>query len=585
MGSWGFASVRAGILVASFLTPALVAAPALAQATCSPSLDRTVTTTGTLPATTIVSVTTDLDAGAQLNFVVTFTAGAPGSFLDVVVDASPGDAQNGTQVVVNDHPGPGNGSFTAGADGSYTFNYVAGTNSIETVGNVAVTCSGGGGGGVGGGSTELSAIDAANEAMEAGHSAARPSTAPGALPVAAGTSDARVDALTREIAEKEREIEEAELRLVGIEFARATMLLGNRSVPGEEVRASMEFNNLRAEAKVQESSISAARSLIDKYRAEIERLRNGGVQAAPTEPELTLDEGEGILYFPRPRDPVSAAFRAITDASGGGRANSSLELQLEQYVLWARFNASVSAGTADRSGIGAGAQAGVVVAIDPRLDVGAFLMGYGSTQKADAVDGTLDSVTLGAGVYMTYDLTDNVTTGLTLSAERGFHDSTVGDVTGSFTRDTVRLEGSLSGDYLVGDVVVAPSAGFEWLYSSRSSYEDSAAMVHPVITSNEFVGTLGIEVRRSFIQDFADSLIVVTPRAGLALSGHAGREATLDLGGGVTVDQSNVYLAASTGLAVDFGDGLNADFGLALGGIGDSVQSLSATASLRAPLN
>ncbi len=63
--------------------------------------------------------------------------------------------------------------------------------------------------------------------------------------------------------------------------------------------------------------------------------------------------------------------------------------------------------------------------------------------------------------------------------------------------------------------------------------------------------------------------------------GHAGREATLDLGGGVTIDQSNVYLAASNGLAVDFGDGLNADFGLALGGIGDSVQSLSATASLR----
>ncbi|MBK8083748.1 MAG: autotransporter domain-containing protein [Devosia sp.] len=260
-------------------------------------------------------------------------------------------------------------------------------------------------------------------------------------------------------------------------------------------------------------------------------------------------------------------------------------MQLGQYVLWTRLNATLSSGTAERSGIGAGAQAGIVVELDPRLDVGGFVMGYASRQEAASVDGSLDSASLGAGLYTTYDLTDNVTAGLTLSGERGFHDSSVAGVTGSFTRDMLRLEGSLSGDYQVGEVTVTPRAGFEWLYSSRSSYVDSSSLVHPTITSNELIGTLGIEVRQSFVQEFGNDLLLVTPRAGLAVNGHAGRDETLDLGGGVTVEQSNLYLTASTGLAVELGDGMTADFGLSVGGIGDSLQSLSATASLRAPLN
>jgi len=373
-----------------------------------------------------------------------------------------------------------------------------------------------------------------------------------------------------------------------VDAALAAMnLVGFNNVTEEQRQALSKLERQAAFAlevkKDTELDISQARYMLQKLGVEIaDQVSDGEGEA---QDDLVLDEGEGLLYFPQPRDPVSAAFRAITDASGGGRASSSLEVQLDRYVLWARFNASLTSGTADRSGIGAGAQAGVVVEVDPRLDVGGFVMGYASRQETGAVDGTLDSASLGGGLYVTYDFTDTVTAGLTLSGERGFHDSSVAGVTGSFTRDMLRLEGDLSGDYQVGDVTVTPRAGFEWLYSSRSSYVDSSSLVHPTITANELIGTLGIEIRQSFVQEFGNDLLLVTPRGGLAVNGHAGRDETLDLGGGVTVEQSALYLTASTGIAVELGDGMTADFGLSLSGIGDSLQSVSATASLRAPLN
>ena len=146
MDFWGHGSVRAGVVVLSVLTSALMATPALAQACpVAGSLDRSgITDSNPAPDTTIVSVTTDLEGGTQIDFTVVLSAGD--GFLDIHVDASPGGAQNGLVLETN-APGPGSGSFTPLTTGSYTFNYVVMMGSVETTGSVTATCGGGGGGG------------------------------------------------------------------------------------------------------------------------------------------------------------------------------------------------------------------------------------------------------------------------------------------------------------------------------------------------------------------------------------------------------------------------------------------------------
>ncbi len=543
------------------------------------SLNRSLSAgTGSSTGSDSASMTITLQAGDRVTFSYSTASGGGG--IRIEVTNSPGGVDNGTLFL-----GSGSGSldFTATVSGSFTIQYRIDGSGPYVV-NFAASCISASTSPTTPAGDEGGITDANDRALDKGRLGSSPKNLPGTSGV---DNSEKIQELKRKLQELEEEeknlsesIKEDESRRQGLSGGYVSSLL-QFFIPFDTLEKAVE--DLRA----RRAKNFAERILV---RARIEEL--GGDPDVPAEPEdftpddpEDLGDGDEILYFPRSAGPSGlnnvSAYNAITAASDGVQARFVREGEL--LHLWSRVGFSAIDGSLGRTGLAGNVQVGVVKAISPHVDLGGFVSGFSGSVNSSSLNSSTGTLGLGVGAYVKFALDENLDGGVSAFYERSNSNINIGGVTGSYARDLVSMDASLSGQYEVGVVDIAPSANLNWTYSNRNAYTNSASVAVPASINNQISADASVVISRTFLV-LEGKLHSITPRIGSTVTFNAVGLDTINLSGGNSIVQSRLTGALDAGVDMDFVGGGAVNLNLGVSGIGGSTRSYSASIGLNFPI-
>lgn len=344
-----------------------------------------------------------------------------------------------------------------------------------------------------------------------------------------------------------------------------------------EANPDTQLSDLRESRDAELNAIAVLRFEIDEKKRDLTRLgfddqRPGdNRQAGSANQQATgnfgeFGDGDISLYAPI-NSPVSAAFDAIATLDGTIEANA--QRRVGMLDLWSKLQASVVQGPGGFNGITASGQAGLVSQVAPGLDVGAFLSGFGGRVDTTVTSSAITSAGAGLGAYLKYAFTPHLMGGVSVAMERSTNLINTGGDTGTFLRDLLTLDASLSGQHHLAEFTFSPNVNLNVSHSNRHAYTDSNSDFIAAEVSTNADLSAGMNIGRTFFS--VENLFAITPR----------------IGGGINADLTGGGISgfALAGIAFDLDGGATMDLSANVTGIGDSASAVNVSASLRAPLN
>ena len=463
-------------------------------------------------------------------------------------------------------------------------------------GTITASCISGSAGSSTGTTSSTASVTMSVDAALDGVDRVRPVTAPTALPSVQPRVAIR---LRRQFVAKQNELNQTVKQRAELEERNIGLLI-DLGIRSPQLRGSLELIEAQYFSIVSaQRSLDAGDAALVRVEQALERMVAGLPDAQRTEASATAAEQLGIIkrYIQRLKNiavhnahivaleeelsvirfELTGESNRLVDASIGTSGQLRLSTQGSAFgagrsMYWLQSELGQLRGASDRDGQSASLRLGMAHDLGSGVVMGYYLSYLNVETSISGPNTKVDSDGLGAGLYLTFDLSERVTGGISVFHENADVTAEVNGASGSFQRRYSSVEAEISSVHFSGLWTITPSLGFGRVVTDRDGYTDSASNVIPGARESFTTASLQVGFDRALIIDFAQADSV-------NLTGHLGlnyqdRERRV-LSTNTTLENGDLSGSFGLGARIEGRDGGVLQIDLGARGLGTDTTTLS----------